>query len=121
LKVLLFSKIAYPVYVGCNALRNEFREEFLEDHFWDQRYCEGQDEATSIVCLDTNKIRGVCANDRVTEDAHGVRINIGEAYSGKEIWEPKVTRLSCVDAADNATSTARFAKTRGMNGHHADV
>jgi hypothetical protein len=41
IKVLLFVEIAYPVYVGCNALRNELSKEFPEDNFGDQRYCEG--------------------------------------------------------------------------------
>jgi hypothetical protein len=41
IKVLLFAETAYPVYVGCNALRNEFGKEFLEDNFRDQRYYEG--------------------------------------------------------------------------------
>jgi hypothetical protein len=33
IKVLLLVETAYPVRVGCDALQNEFSEEFLEDHF----------------------------------------------------------------------------------------
>jgi hypothetical protein len=133
IKVIFLAETAYPVYIGCDVLRNEFSKEFLEDHFSDQGYCEGQEGFADtkhpaalmvnigIVCFDTGGVRGVRVDDRITEDAHGVRINIGEAYSGKEIWEPKVTRLSCVDAADNATSIVQFVETRGTNGHHADV
>jgi hypothetical protein len=36
-----FAEIAYPVYIGCNALQNELSQEFLEDNFGDQRYYKG--------------------------------------------------------------------------------
>jgi hypothetical protein len=42
IKVLLSAKTTYLIYVGCNTLRNEFSQEFLEDYFGEQRYYEGQ-------------------------------------------------------------------------------
>jgi hypothetical protein len=41
IKVLFLAETAYLVYVECDAWQNEFSEEFLEDHFWDQGYFEG--------------------------------------------------------------------------------
>jgi hypothetical protein len=41
MKVLMFVKTTHPIYVGRNALRDELSEEFSENNFGDQRYCEG--------------------------------------------------------------------------------
>jgi hypothetical protein len=41
MKVLMFVETTHPIYVGCNALRDELSEEFSENNFEDQRYCEG--------------------------------------------------------------------------------
>ena len=37
------AEIAYPMYVGCNALQIEFSQEFLEDYFGEQKNYEGQE------------------------------------------------------------------------------
>jgi hypothetical protein len=73
---------------------------------------EGGDyEATCIVCVDTGRVRVVYVDKRVTKDVDGVLINLGETYTGQEIWKPEVVRLSCADAADQATSIAEIAYT----------
>jgi hypothetical protein len=83
---------------------------------------EGGDyEATCIVCVDTGRVRVVYVDKRVTKDVDGVLINLGETYTGQEIWKPEVVRLSCADAADQATSIAEIAYTRSTNGSHAHV
>jgi hypothetical protein len=41
MKVLMFVETTHPIYVGRNALRDELSEEFPENNFGDQRYCEG--------------------------------------------------------------------------------
>jgi hypothetical protein len=112
IKVLLSIEIAYLIYVGCNALQNEFSQEFLKDYFKEQRYYEGQerfvepkhlealvnncklkkgeknDEAPHVICINNGGVRGVCEDNRVTKDANKVFIDLGKTYSGQEIWEP---------------------------------
>jgi hypothetical protein len=79
------------------------------------------DEATCAVCVDNRGVRGVCADNRVPEDVDEVLINLGETYTGKEVWEPEVTQLPCDDAADHATCVAGVANRRSTNGCHAHV
>jgi hypothetical protein len=79
------------------------------------------DEATCAACVDTKEVRGVCAHNRVLEDADRVLINLRETYMGKEVWEPEITRLPCADAVDHATCIAGVANRRNTNGCHAHV
>jgi hypothetical protein len=41
IKVLMFAETTHSIYIGCNALRDELSEEFSENNFGNQRYCEG--------------------------------------------------------------------------------